>query len=190
MISLIINKTNFQHPHARKNTSVAIIFTLWLLCSLAGCNNTDPTKGYTPKNLYQSDIKTVHVKMFESKSFRRNIEFELTGPLVSQIELKTPYKVIADGSKADTEIYGTISNVRERVLTQQRDLDRPLESQVIIIANVTWKDLRDGTLLIDNKTFRISGTYSNLLAAGRTSASKEAANKLALRIVEAMELPW
>lgn len=173
--------------------SCTIKITLTALCliaCLAGCNSTDPTQGYTTRSLFDSNIETVHVRMFESISFRRGIEFELTRPLVSQIELKTPYKVIADRSKADTIIYGTISNVRERILTQQRDLDRPLESQIVITAKVTWKDLRDGSLIMNNKIFRVSGDYANLLAAGRTSATKEAANELALKIVEAMELPW
>ncbi len=184
MIDLKNNISNFH------TAGIKLFCAIGLLCILTGCNNIDPTKGYSTKSLYQTDIKTVHVKMFESKSFRRNLEFELTAPLVTQIEMKTPYKVIADRSQADTVIYGTINNVSEKTLTQQRDLDRPLKSQVIVTATVTWKDLRNGKLLIDNKTFRISGTYANLLAAGRNSAAIEATNKLALRIVEAMELPW
>ncbi|MCF7957075.1 MAG: hypothetical protein K9M57_01365 [Phycisphaerae bacterium] len=190
MITSHITKAGFSPRLFWKVTRVKLICAIWLFSSLGGCSTTDPTQGYSSRSLYQSDIKTVHVKMFESKSFRRGIEFELTAPLVTQIELKTPYKVIADSSKADTVLYGTITNVHERILTQQRDLDRPLESQVVITANVTWKDLRDGRLIIDNKPFRLSGDYAHLLAAGRDSASKEAANKLAMRIVEAMELPW
>jgi hypothetical protein len=128
--------------------------------------------------------------MFQSQSFRRGVEFELTRALAQRIELHTPYKVIADEERADTVIYGTIMNISETVLAQQRDVGRPLDNQVAVSVDVTWKDSRSGELLLDNKRIRVSSQYWVLWAAGQDSAAREAANEAALRIVEAMEQPW
>jgi len=155
------------------------------LVFLTGCQQG----GYSTDSIYRTDIKTVFVPIFESRSFRRQVEFELTGALTRQIELHTPYKVVSDRSQADTILSGRI-NATEKVLTQEPGLDRPLENQVVLSVQVIWKDRRSGDLLIDNQEFRVSGDYAALLSAGPESAVRQAANELALRIVERMEKPW
>ena len=164
-----------------KYYSILIVFAF--MCWPIGC-------GYSTKNLYRTDVETVFVPIFESQSFRRQVEFEITGALARQIELKTPYKLASNRSQADTILYGRVLNVSERVLTQQRQLDRPLENQVVLKINITWKDLRNSELLIDNQTFQVSGDYAVLLGAGSGSAVRKGANDLAVRIVEKMEKPW
>ena len=168
----------------------ALVLLVWLSGFVVGCSDIDPAKGYTTKQLYRTDIKTVHVKIFENKTFRRRLEYEFHRALCRQIELHTPFKVVSDRKKADTIVYGRITSVAEKVLTQQHDLDRPLENQVVLTASVNWKDLRNGDLILDGSTFRVSGQYANLLAAGRSSGELEAAEQLARRVVEAMEQPW
>ncbi len=155
-----------------------------------GCNNVDPTKGYSSQELYDNNIQTVYVNMFDSKSFRRGLEFDLTSAVVSQLEIHSPYKVISNKKKADTILSGKIINISEKTLTQDRDLDRPVENQIVVTAEVNWRDQRNGKLLINKERFRFSGNYAVLMAAGRAAAGKEAVNKMALRIVEAMEEPW
>ncbi len=157
---------------------------------LIGCHDAEPTSGYTSRSLYNSDIETVCVDMFQSDSFRRGAEFNLTRSVCQQLELHSPYKIIADRRKADTVLYGSISSIEEKALTQQRELDRPMQSQIVVIAQVTWKDLRSGDLIMDNKKFKVSGQYANLLAAGENSAIQEAVNEMAIQIVQAMEDPW
>ena len=160
------------------------------LLALGSCKQIDPHKGYTSRNLHQPDIKTVCVKMFESQSFRRGTEFELTRALAQRIEMHTPYKVVADERKADTVLYGTLVNISERTVAQQRDIGRPMDNQMNMAIDVTWKDLRNGVLLLDNQRIRVSSQYWVLMAAGRDSAARNAANEAAVRIVEAMEQPW
>lgn len=161
----------------------SILILCMFMCWPIGC-------GYSTGNLYRTDIETVFVPIFESQSFRRQVEFEITGALTRQIELKTPYKVVSDRSQADTILYGRVLSVSETVLTQQRQLDRPLENQIVLKVNVTWKDLRNSELLVDNETFQVSGDYAVLLGAGSDSAVRKGANDLAVRIVEKMEKPW
>jgi len=155
-----------------------------------GCQDADPNKGYTSANLYRTDVKTVCVKMLENKTFRRSIEFDLTSAICRQIELHCPYKIESDNSKADTVIYGQITSVEEDVLTQQRKLDRPIENLVVLTVEITWKDLRSGEMLMDNQRFRLDSSYAPLLGSTRDIAAKEAADKIAVIIVQAMEKPW
>ncbi len=156
----------------------------------SGCSEVDPTAGYSSGGLYRTDIETVCIKMFESESFRRGIEYELTRALAQQLELHTPFKVVSDQRKADTILYGSINQVTERSLIQQRELDRPLAGEVILVVTVTWKDLRDGNFILDGQKIKVAGDYAALLGVGRSGAAKEAANEAALRIVEAMEDTW
>jgi hypothetical protein len=58
-------------------------------------------------SLYRPDIRTVHVPMVESDSFRRNIGEQLTEAIVKEIELKTPYKVVGS-DRADSVLNARI----------------------------------------------------------------------------------
>jgi len=170
---------------------VLLILLVWALCGLmAGCQSTDPTKGYSNQSLYRSEIRSVFVEIFQSEVFRRNMEFELTEAVVTQLELHSPYKVVSDRREADTALYGTIKQVSEGVRTAQRELDRPVENEVTLAVAATWKDLRSGELFFENRMIRVKVEYAVLLGAGRTSAERKAANQAAVRIVEAMEQPW
>ena len=168
--------------------------SMWLaglgLLALSGCEQVDPSVGYSSRSLYRTDVTSVCVDMFESESFRRGIEYELTRAVCQQLELHSPFKVVADRHKADTLLYGSINRVSEQVLAQQRELDRPIASEVTLLATITWEDLRSGDLIMDEQKIRVSGNYTVLLGAGRDSAAKEAANELAVQIVQAMEEPW
>lgn len=169
---------------------MAVGLLFWIALAPAGCENVDPTRGYSSRSLYRTNIRTVFVEMFESESFRRQVEFELTRAVCEQLELHSPYKVVSDRRKADTVLKGTINRIVENPLAQQRELDRPLASEVTLVVTIRWEDQRTGDYLIDDRQFKASGNYAALLGASRDSAAKEAANDLAVRIVEAMEAPW
>ena len=176
----------------RSDKGYNIVWRLLLVfaAGLIGCEQVDPELGYSSRSLYRTDVRTVAVEMFQSESFRREVEFELTRAVSEQLELHSPLKIVSDRRKADTVLYGTIKRIDERVLSRQRQLDRPLENEVIFLVRVTWKDLRSGELILDDRPIRVSGRYASLLGAGRASAARAAANEAAVRIVEAMESPW
>ena len=167
----------------------ALLFSMVVAGS--GCEQVDPREGYSSRSLYRTDIKSVYVQEFESESFRRGIEFELTRAIAQQLELHSPFKVISDRSKADSILYGSISRVSENILAQQRELDRPTTNEITIVTEVTWKDLRGSAdLLLDGRKFHVSSHYSVMQGAGSDSAIQQAVNELAIRIVEAMEQNW
>jgi len=98
-----------------RSSSVFICVHLWLtpLLCICGCGYSsvggEPRagSGYQWRSLYREDVKTVAVPIFQNKSFRRGVEFQLTQALVQQIEAKSPYKVVPK-ERADTVLDGEI----------------------------------------------------------------------------------
>ena len=154
------------------------------LLFLAGC------AGYSKTSLYPKDVATVYVEMFDNQSFRRGIEFELTDALAKRIEAQTPYKIVTNRDRADTVISGQIAQAKESVLTTERQIGRALEKNIELRAVVSWKNLRTGELLIDNKTVSVSASYSEWQSQSFAYGSTLAANSLAERIVELMGSGW
>ena len=130
------------------------------------------------------------MEMFESQSFRRGIEFDLTRALTEQLELHTPYRLAGDRRTADTVLSGTIRNVSESVVADQRELDRPVANEVVMMATFSWKDLRTGRYYVEEQKVRVAADYAAMLGASWETAAREAANEMAVRILEAMESPW
>jgi len=145
---------------------------------------------YSNKSLFPEKIKSVYVEMFDNRSFRRGVEFELTDALAKRIEAETPYKVIDSRDRADTVISGRISSIGQALLSAERETGRSLEKEVHLKAVVTWKDLNTGELLLDNRCIQASASYSQWQNQGFRYAVTLAANNLARRIVESMETEW
>ena len=188
-----VDDGRYEIPPARKKLimcSARLWASLLLGTITGGCTEVDPTVGYTSRSLYRTDVKTVFVEMFESQSFRREIEFELTRAVCEQLELHSPYKVVSDRSRADTVLYGSIERVAQHALAQQRELDRPVAGEVTLVVVLNWKDLRTGQMLIDAQELRFSGNYAPFLGTGPAAAAREAAHELGIRIAEALEAPW
>jgi hypothetical protein len=158
----------------------------YALVTVAGCEGG----GYSNTSLYPEAVGTVYVEMFDNQSFRRGVEYELTDALAKRIEAQTPYKIVTSRDRADTVISGQIVQANESVLTTERQIGRALEKNVELRAVVSWKNLRTGELLIDNRTVSASASYSEWQNQGFAYGSALAANSLAERIVELMEAGW
>ena len=158
--------------------------TCAFLLFLSGCGD------YSNTSLYPKDIGTVYVEMFDNQSFRRGLEYELTDALAKRIEAQTPYKIVTDRNKADTIISGKIVNATESTLTTERQIGRALEKDIEVRAVVTWKNLRTGELLIDNKMVSASASFSEWQGQSFAYGAALATNSLANRIVELMESDW
>jgi hypothetical protein len=193
-----VNGGSFGHLSIRiwnlfrvSNFDIRICFfaamTTFLVFGLAGCGENT---GYTNSALYPENIGTVYVEMFDNQSFRRGVEFELTDALAKRIEAQTPYKIVADRDKADTIISGRLTSVNESTLTSERQIGRALEKSVELKAVVTWKNLRTGDILIDNKTVGASASFSEWQNQSFAYGATLAANILAEKIVEQMESGW
>jgi len=147
--------------------------------------------GYSNESLFPEDVDSVYVEMFDNTSFWRGVESDwLTDALAKRIEADTPYKIISSRDRADTVISGQIVGVGELVLTRERETGRALEKEVQLRAVVNWKNLKTGDLLIDNRLVAASASLSEWQNQGFNYASALAANNLARKIVELMEVEW
>jgi hypothetical protein len=154
--------------------------------TVAGCS----LEGYSNSTLYPEDVSTVCVRMFDNRTFWRDMEYDLTDALSKRIEAKTPYKIISNDDLADTVISGQITRVQKSVLIRDRDSGSALQNEVLINAVVNWKNLKTGELLIDSQSISATAQYSEPMNQGVGYATNLAANKLAERIIELMETRW
>lgn len=153
-----------------------------LLLSLGGC-------GYTTRSIYPTSIQTVAVPVFKNLSFRRNLEFKLTEAIDKNIEARTPYR-IGTQAHADSILTGTIVSVQENVLTNRFANNLPQETQVTIVVNFTWKDLRSGKILVNRANFSRSSTVVPQIGQRLVDAEQAAIEKLARSIVDEMQSDW
>jgi len=165
--------------------AVIVAFVPAVVCvCICGC------AGYTNTSLYPQGIGSVYVEMFDNQSLRRGIEYELTDALAKRIEAQTPYKIVSDRDRADTVISGRIVRAGEAALSMERQSGRALEKEVQLQAEVSWKNLKTGQLLMNNKTVSASAVFSEWQNQGFAYGSSLAANNLAERIVEMMASDW
>jgi len=170
------------------SSSLAVIFACVLLTlNLCGCNSPG---GYSNQSLYPQDIQTIRVEMFDNESFRRGVEYELTDAIAKRIEAQTPYKIVTSPDRADAVISGKITSIVTSVFTAERQTGRAMEKGVSVTAVVNFKNLKTGQLLLDNEKLTASSSFSEWQNQGFDYAASLASNKLAQRIVEAMETKW
>jgi len=183
--------TNNNSKRKRENQGFVFVISLGLIVSvcLAFCGCSEMS-GYSNESLFPEEVSSVYVEMFDSQSFRRGVEYELSDALAKRIEADTPYKVISSRDRADTVISGQILSIGESWLSSEREIGRALEKEVEVRAVVNWKNLRTGELLIDNQSVSASASFSEWQSQGFAYASTLAANNLARRIVELMEKEW
>jgi hypothetical protein len=169
--------------------TIVLCTILIMACTLSGgCGKSQG--GYSNQWLYPTNIDTVYVEMFENESFRRGFEYDLTDAVAKRIEAETPYKIVSDRDTADSVITGKISAVNEQVLSMERQTGRPLEKQVSVVAVVSWKNLRTGQLLVENKSVKEAMSFSPWLNQGVDYGSAVSVNRMAERIVEQMQIKW
>jgi hypothetical protein len=189
---------------------------LWIFVALAlpltGCESGGhfTLLGYTTRPNYDSCIKTVYVPIFENNTFWRGLEFDITRAVVRAIEDKTPYKVVSDRDRADTELLGTVVSFNKNILNRNQ-LNEQRETETVLTVAVTWKDLRTGEILSAPKPpapqlgadpnappppppppVLVTSTATFVPEIGQSIATSKQVNasKLANQIVGLMEKPW
>lgn len=171
-----------RHTIARLALSCIALGTL----GLAGCASGS---GYTWGSTFRTGIKTVAVPAFQTKSFSRGDEVQLTQALIEQIESRTPYKVVP-AERADTILEGTVVNVSFGTVTVDQQTALPQEMAYTVAVDFTWKDLRTGTILVERRNFEQTATYYPTLGDGRTVGQHATAEGLAGSIVDEMVSDW
>ena len=167
----------------------AYVCAAMLLLAVSGC-------GYIlgPSNMH--GVRTIHVPVFKSDSFRRNLDYLLTEAVQNEIKTRTGYR-LADSASADTVLEGRIVDVRKNPLSETR-FDDPREIQLMLGAQVSWIDRRNGRILqqhvfpIGQELAQHSSQTAFAPEVGHplATAQQEAVRRLAAQIVDLTEMPW
>lgn len=141
-------------------------------------------------------VRTVCVPIFQTDSMRRNLDYLLTEAVKREIQTRTAYR-LADESTADTILTGHIVDIRKDVLSETR-FDDARELQISLGVRIQWRDRRNGRIL-QERVFPVGQElaqhssevgFAPELGHSMATAQQEAAERLAARIVDTMEMPW
>ena len=144
---------------------------------------------YSTKRPFRTDIQTIHVEMFQSKEFRRELEFRLTEAIIKRLEMDTLYRV-AERTTADAVLTGEILTVKNRTLGDDFDTDLPREIGSSVVVRFALKDLRTGEILVERPRFIFQTSYIPPVGETFTQGMTRAMDGLAELIVESMESSW
>lgn len=168
---------------------VAVIGTFVLLSGCAGYQ-------LGQRSLYRPDIRTVHVPVVQSDSYRLYLGERLTEAVVKEVELRTPYKVVASDT-ADSVLSIRLVSDSKRVINNNR-FSEPRDIETDFFVQASWIDRR-GDLIMSHEDVPAApllvnlGQQANFVPEGGQSlvtAQQEAIQKLAQQIVGQMELAW
>ncbi len=168
--------------------TLQLLVGLMMTC-IVGC-------GYMIGSPVVQGVRTVHVPVFKTESFRRNLDYLLTEAVQREIKTRTPYR-LSDEETADTILRGRIVEIRKSVLSETR-FDDPRELQLLVGAEVTWLDRRTGQILqqhvfpIGPELTQHASQVSFTPEAGHSlaTAQQDSVKRLASEIVDLMESPW
>jgi hypothetical protein len=197
-------QTRALSPSARaiaRNIRARALIAAAILTSLAGCsgfvrNPTDNSKdpGFFGWHFHApfdtTEVKTVAV-FFKSNVFRRDLEKQLTEAVIKEINLRSPYRVVASHEEADSLLTGTIySDAKNLVVEAPTNLPRELNAQIMVQTKWTHNPPTD----IEAKQIAttISETINFIPEVGETtlSAYNHVIQSIAKQIVDMMEQPW
>jgi hypothetical protein len=141
------------------------------------------------EGIYPENVETVSVPTVSNETFARADTARLTSAIVNELEKRTPYRV-APVSRADTVLEVTITSVRRRMTSRDPGSSLPNEQLYVVLADVLWKDLRTGEVLVRLENLEQTALLYPTLGESDFLASQEAAEALAAGIVEAMGDDW
>jgi Lipopolysaccharide-assembly len=168
-----------HRPMWRRLSGVALVGAL---TAALGCH-------YSTERPFRTDIQTIHVEMFQSKEFRRELEFRLTESIIKRIEMDTPYR-IAPRSTADAVLTGEVLRVENRVFGKDFETNLPREIGSTVVVRFQLKDMRTGEILVDRPRFVFQASYIPPVGETFTTGMTRALDGLAEQIVESMETSW
>lgn len=145
--------------------------------------------GYSTQRPFPTDIQTVHVEMFQSREFRRELEFQLTEALIKRIEMDTPYR-IAPRRTADVVLTGEVLRVENRTFGDDFDFDLPREIGSSVMVRFRLRDMRTGEVLVERPRFVYQTSYIPPVGETFEAGMVRAMEGLAEQMVEAMETDW
>lgn len=123
------------------------------VAAVLGCQGGPPTiLGYQfgPDALYDPNVKSVYVPVFANTAVQttphRGLEVRLARAVIKEIGTKTRFKIVSDPERADTELLVNVVEIGKLKLNSNlQNLTR--EGELVVSADVLWRDLRDGRIL-------------------------------------------
>jgi hypothetical protein len=144
---------------------------------------------YSTDRPFRSNVRSICVKPFGSKEFRRRIEIDLTEALKKRIQQDTPYK-LKDEKVADTLLTGEILEVREGTLGRDFQCNRPRETSLTLAIKFQWKDLRTGQILVQRDRWLQTVTFSQPVGENEWTGLQRAVDRISETLVEQLEEEW
>ena len=200
--------------------------TILVVALTTGCQSDGNFSllGYTTRPPFSPDIRSVYIPTVKTTAFHtspyREIGPDLTQAIVDEFARRhTPIRVVSDPSRADTELIVTITRINKLVYNRNI-FNQAREFDVIIGAEVLWRDLKSGRVLSNSRepsplaqdlpfdpnrvapplpqpetapvpvTISAQGRVLPELGASNTTGAQTAIRKLAIQIVNMMEEPW
>ncbi len=164
-----------------KKIYLSVLMAAAIVCG--GCSS------YSSQRPFRKDVKSICVKTFDSRVFRRRIEMKLTEALRKRIKLDTPYR-LADENVADTVLKGEILEIRQGTLGRDFRTNLPRETQLTLVVSFEWKDVRTGELLVSRQRWLQTYDYSRPVGEREFDAINGAVDRMAETIVEQMMADW
>lgn len=147
------------------------------------------------ESLYAPDVQTIYVPMIESDSYRRDLGERLTEAVINEIELKTPFKVVASPA-ADAVLTVHLQNDIRRVVAEDpfdavRAAENSLRAEVVYV-NHRRSGFSPAPQYLDIPPEFVGQTSVMVPAVGQTVSSSQqiAIERLAQQIVGSMEEAW
>ena len=181
------------HGLATSATSIVLLgLAMSALCMISGC------AGYRvgSASLYNPNVRTIYIPVVRNETFRHDLGVQLTEALQKEVELRTPYKVVADPS-ADSTLTCRITSQTKRVIVEA-NTDEPRALENMLSVELTWTD-RQGNLLMENRFVPLGELAFSFIQgsdfipeAGQSIATSQlrAMEQLAQQIVNQMEIRW
>ncbi len=169
-----------------------LIFGIVVALMTTGC------AGYRigTRTLYRNDIRTVHIPIIKSDSFRPELGVQLTEALQKEVERRTPYKN-GELATADSIMNCRLISESKRVVGETgTDESRLIQSTIAV--EVSWVDRRNIPLIESRflppgeTTFYFSENADFVPEAGQSisTANQRVIERLANHIVDQMESRW
>ncbi len=165
------------------------MIALGLICGCAGYQ-------VGSASLYNPGVRTIYIPVVRNETFRPELGVQLTEAIQKEVELRTPYKVVADPS-ADSTLTCRITSQTKRVIAEA-NTDEPRALENMLSIELTWTD-RQGNLLMENRfvpqgelAFSFIQGNDFVPEAGQSIATSQlrAMEQLAQQIVNQMEVRW
>ena len=148
--------------------------------ALAGC------AGYRWTSPVPSDMRTVSVPTFRNESDVVEIGAVATRQVLREFQREGTFK-IASADDAAIEVQGVLKTASAGLIYFKREMSmRAYEQRLVVSAEVSFVDRRNGKVIVDNRKYVAETTYfsDSDIATARRDASGRAAEDLARQIVD------